>query len=180
MNHPLPFERGTTQSAPGLEGLKVYDEDRQQHLMIVKNTYSAALTKRLVAKWEDPEKYEVDLAITLADGIKVAGVVDPELSATVPVNRHFYVVQKGIATVVVGSTPIAVVTGSLLVVEGSAASQGKVIACTSAISLTAATAAADAADLKNWVINAFAISQGATAATTADVAIQALIDVRGA
>lgn len=171
----LPFKRGTTQSAPGLEGLRLYDDDKKQWLIIAKNTNATALSGKTLVKWEDPENYEVDAATAEGHGPIAAGVVDPELSATVPVNRHFYVVQKGICTCQFGSTGIAAVSGSLLFPSPA----GKVQALTDAIAASAALGAIEAADLLSMQ-HIVGVSHAAAAATTVVANIQMLVDVRGA
>jgi hypothetical protein len=110
----LPFERGTYQSAPGLEGMVFYDSKYKQHLIVCRNTDAAALTAKRVVKWEDANVFQVDYATAANHGPLVAGVVDPLLSATVPVNSNFYVVA-GICTLSLGTSALVAANGSMLV-----------------------------------------------------------------
>jgi hypothetical protein len=180
MASTLPFKRGTTQSAPGLEGLRLYDDEFKQTLVIYKNTSAAALAAYRTVKDEDPEKYEVQQSTTAGDGPTIRGVVDPELgSSTVPVNRHFYVVERGICTAVRGTGAIAIATGSLLYPAGGADSAGKLQALTAAVAASAALGALEAADLANFQ-HVCAVSQAAHAVTTVSSNIQVRLDIRGA
>ncbi|MHC4644223.1 MAG: hypothetical protein ACYTBJ_01880 [Planctomycetota bacterium] len=110
---PLPFERGTYQSAPGLEGQEFYDVRYNQWIKIVKNTDAATLARRQGVKWEDASAFTVDLTTAAAQGRMFAGVVDPLIPSggAVPINGHCYIVTKGIVTVAVG-------TGSAVFVAG--------------------------------------------------------------
>jgi hypothetical protein len=113
----LPFERGTYQSTPGLEGNIFWDSKNKQHLIVARNTDAAALTGKRLVKWEDREKNQVDYATAANDGPLVAGVVDPLLTAavlaTVPVNANFYVVA-GVCTVALGTGTSATIIGDYI------------------------------------------------------------------
>jgi hypothetical protein len=126
-NSALPFERGTSQSAPGLEGGLFFDEAYKQWVMICRNTDAAAVAYRRIVKWEDASAYQVDYATAPNNGPMVAGVVDNVLgsSNTVPVNKNYYVILGGIVTVATGSGMTAIVAGGLVVVDDDAA-KGKV------------------------------------------------------
>jgi hypothetical protein len=113
----LPFARGTYQSAPGLEGLIFFDTKYKQHLIVARNTDAAALTAKRVVKWEDREKNQVDYSTASTDGPLMAGVVDPKLSSTVPVNANFYVVA-GVCTVSLGTSALVAAAGEVLVPSG--------------------------------------------------------------
>jgi hypothetical protein len=123
----LPFERGTTQSTPGLEGEVFWDKANKQKLMVCRNTDAAALAYRRVVKFETNGVYYVDYATAKAQGPIVAGVVDPELgsSTTVPINRDFYVVIGGIVTVDIGSACTTIADDGIVVVDDDA-DKGKV------------------------------------------------------
>jgi hypothetical protein len=150
-----------------------WDHDKKQWLMIVKNTSAAALNPKRVVMWEVSDSYEVQQATTMANGPNVAGIVDPEIAGTVPVNKHFYIVQKGICTVAKGTSPIAVISLSPLMVHGGAVSAGKVGAVSAALSPTMS------ADILRAALYPFAISHdAASAALLTD--LQCMIDVRGA
>jgi len=113
----LPFPRGTTQSAPGLEGQTFWDAKYKQHLIICRNTDAAALAAKRVVKWEDVNVFQVDYATASGDGPLVAGIVDPLLaSATVAVNKDFYVVA-GVCTVSLGTSAIVAAAKTVLVVS---------------------------------------------------------------
>ncbi len=117
MKHgPLPFERGTTMSAPGLEGQTYYDSANKQKIQIVKNTDAATLARRNMVKWEDASAFEVDKTTAATNGPMVAGVVDPLLPSgtTVAVNGNCYIVKGGIVTVAVGTASAVLVAGSLV------------------------------------------------------------------
>jgi hypothetical protein len=113
----LPFERGTYQSTPGLEGAVFFDTERGQHLIVARNTDAAALTGKRLVKWEDRQANKVDYVTTGNNGPLVAGVVDPLLTAavltTVPVNANFYVVA-GVCTVAVGSGGSVLIAGDYI------------------------------------------------------------------
>ncbi|MHC4250997.1 MAG: hypothetical protein ACYS9X_17895 [Planctomycetota bacterium] len=109
----LPFERGTTQSTPGLEGATFWDSTNKQHLIVCRNTDAAALTAKRLVKWEDRDVFQVDYTTAANHGPLVAGVVDPLLTATVPVNANFYVVA-GVCTVALGTGASATIIGDYI------------------------------------------------------------------
>ena len=137
---PLPFERGTYMSAPGLEGQEFYDVKNKQWIKIVKNTDAAALARRQLVRWEDASAFGVDLTTLKADGPAVAGVVDPLIPSgeTVAVNKNCYIVTGGIVTVAVGTGSSVLVAG-LGVMPSADSDTGKVDA---ALVSTAAPASA--------------------------------------
>lgn len=120
----LPFERGTFQSTPGLEGAVFFDTNTGQPLIVARNTDAAALAGKRIVKWEDRQANQVDYATTPNDGPLVAGVVDPRLSVDVPVNSNFYVVA-GVCTVAVGSGSSVTITGDFIL-PSSDSDKGKV------------------------------------------------------
>ena len=130
----LPFERGTYTCGAIEVGAEYYDPTNKQWLQVAKNTDAAAVSGKRMVKWEDPENYECDYAVARSSGPSVAGVVDPKLSSTVPVNAYYYVVTAGIATVAVGSGNggVALTSGALCVVATTAiaANKGKAAAQT--------------------------------------------------
>ncbi len=145
---PLPFERGTYMSAPGLEGQTYFDSANKQKIQIVKNTDAATLARRNLVKWEDASAFEVEKTTAATDGPMVAGVVDPLLgaSAAVPVNAHCYIVKGSIVTAAVG-TGSAILEAGDLVQPSADSDKGKVDAAI----LTTAVATAAFLKLRNAI-----------------------------
>jgi hypothetical protein len=156
MGDVLPFARGTYQSGTGLLGEEYWDSVNRQKVKVVKNTDGAALTAGRVAVWEDYSAFAVDYADTSTDSPNVAGVVDPKLASTVPVNSDFYVVIEGLVTLQVGSGAHSTAAGGLVMVDD--AKSGTIAGIRTSVTTVVTTGLLQAGRLARY---GFAVAQAA-------------------
>lgn len=136
------FERGTTRSgterphllgrrgrfddvsAPGGYGTQQVLSGMEVETIVVKNDSGGALSPKKLVKWKAGGVGTLVGAVTSA-GDRVAGVVDPFLTADVPNGSMFHLIVKGPTTVLAHDN--AITAGIGLVSQGSGRADGYTI-----------------------------------------------------